>query len=286
MNNILNIAKKEFQDLSSDRILLFIISIYIIYVLIDLYNINNLYTTGYFENSYGIYGFDPVANLAGSMMDQYILMLSRYGALLGIAVGFLSISSERHSGALNVLSSKPLYRDTIITGKMIGTLIFLLCVFTLVSALLTSGILCICGSTLAPIIGEYLARIPIALLTSLLYVLVFFLVSMCISILITNYAFPLILSVLAWKSSELMIVSSTTGIIAVFLGDWEGITAIFWNISPDGIIQNISFNVMENFSIDIWGCIGLLWFDLAKLSLYVIILLFISYTAFLRKDIA
>lgn len=286
MGNALNIAKKEFKDLLNDRILLVVIAVYLLYLSIVLTNVYNRLTSGFYEENPGIYGFDHIANLAGSMMDQYTLILSRYGALLGIAVGFLSISGERHGGALNVLVSKPLYRDTIITGKMIGSLGFLLCIFTFVSLFLTAGIFIICGSTLGPVIGECLARIPIALVTALLYVLVFFFVSMIISILVKNYAFSLILALLAWNFSELMKTMSVTGFIALYLGDLEGITSFFWDISPDGIIRNISYNALEDFSVNFFGCIGLAGYDLAKLLIYVIVLLFISYTVFLRSDIS
>lgn len=286
MGNVLNIAKKEFGDLLNDRIILVVIIVYLLYLLIILTNMYNLFISGFYDEDPGIYGFDPIANLAGSIMDQYTLTLSRYGALLGIAVGFLSISGERHGGALNVLVSKPLYRDTIITGKMIGSLLFLLCIFTLVSIFLTSGVFIICGSTLVPIMGECLARIPIALVTALLYVLVFFFVAMIISILIKNYAFSLILGLLAWNFSELMKTMSITGFIALYLGDLDGITSFFWDISPDGIIRNISYNALEDFSVNYFGCISLAGYDLAKLLIYVIVLMFMSYTVFLRSDIS
>lgn len=47
-------------------------------------------------------------------------MVSTLGAVLAIAVGFDLISGERDEGSLKVLLSRPVYRDEVITGKVLG----------------------------------------------------------------------------------------------------------------------------------------------------------------------
>ena len=45
--------------------------------------------------------------------------------LLGIALGFDTIVKERKSASLNILLTHPVYRDNIITGKILGAMITL-----------------------------------------------------------------------------------------------------------------------------------------------------------------
>ena len=286
MGNTLVVAEKEFKDLLSDRILLVIVSAFLLYILVDLNNIRNLLDAGFFLKDPSVTQNNPAANLAQTMLNQITFMLSRYGAILGIAVGFLSIAGERHGGALNALVVKPLRRETIIVGKTVGALGFLVCVFTLASAFITSGLLILAANTIAPVIGEFLARVPAAILTALLYTAVFFFLSMLISLLIDNYAFALILSLLAWSVSGLLATYAFAGYIATFLGDEKGLGSLIVSLSPDGMIKNISYNALTNFNLDLWGCLDRMGLETFKLAAIVIVLLVLSFVAFQRRDIA
>jgi ABC-2 type transport system permease protein len=286
MGNTLVVAEKEFKDLLSDRIMLVVIAAFLLYILVDLSHIHNLLGAGFFDKDPNINQDNPAANLAETMLNQITFMLSRYGAILGIAIGFLSISGERHSGALNALVSKPLRRDSIIIGKTIGALGFLVCIFALASIFLTSGLMILASGTIAPVIGEYIVRVPVAIFTALLYTMVFFFLAMLISLLVDNYAFALILSLLAWTVSGLMATYAFSGYIATFLGDEKGIGSLIVSLSPDGMIKNISYNALTNFNVDLWGCLDRLQIEVLKLAVIMIALLLLSFVAFRRRDIA
>ncbi|MGA9139505.1 MAG: ABC transporter permease subunit [Methanocella sp.] len=286
MGNTLVVAEKEFKDLLSDRIVLVVIAAFLLYILVDLNNIRSLMDAGFFNKDPSVVQDNPAANLAQTMLNQITFMLSRYGAILGIAIGFLSIAGERHGGALNALVSKPLRRETIIIGKTIGALGFLVCVFALASAVLTSGLLILASHTVAPVIGEFIVRVPMAIGTALLYTAVFFFLSMLISLLVDNYAFALILSLLGWSVSGLLATYAFSGYIATFLGDEKGIGAIIVSLSPDGMIKNISYNALTNFNVGLAGSISRMEIEVLKLSVCVIVLLVLSFVAFQRRDIA
>lgn len=286
MGNTLVVAEKEFKDLLSDRIMLVVIAAFLLYILVDLSHIHNLLGAGFFDKDPNINQDNPAANLAETMLNQITFMLSRYGAILGIAIGFLSISGERHSGALNALVSKPLRRDSIIVGKTMGALGFLVCVFVLASVFLTSGLMILASGTIAPVIGDYIVRVPLAIFTALLYTMVFFFLAMLISLLVDNYAFALILSLLAWTVSGLMATYAFSGYIATFLGDEKGIGSLIVSLSPDGMIKNISYDALTNFNVDLWGCLDRLQIEVLKLAVIMIALLVLSFVAFRRRDIA
>jgi len=74
---------------------------------------------------------------AHSIITLMTYSLCWYGSLVAIVLGFTSISEELDGKALNNLLVKPLYRDTIINGKIIGTLGFALCLFLFTTALYT-----------------------------------------------------------------------------------------------------------------------------------------------------
>lgn len=311
MGSTLVVAEKEFKDLLSDRIIMVVVAAFLLYILVDLYQINNQLGQGFFDIDPNINQNNPAANLAETMLNQITFMLSRYGAILGIAIGFLSIAGERHSGALNTLVSKPLHRYAIITGKTIGAMGFLICVFALAAALLTAGLMILASHNITPVIGEYISRAPLAILTALLYTMVFFFLAMLISLLIESYAFALILSLLTWTVSGLMTNVAFSGYFAIFLapiigngtrignllaslspdaarlvGDQTSIGSLIVGLSPDGMIKNISYYGLTNFDMDLGGCIGRVEIDVLKLAIYAIILLALSFVAFHRRDIA
>ncbi len=286
MGNTLVVAEKEFNDLLSDRIIPVVVAAFLLYILVDLNNIHNLLNAGFFDKDPSIVQSNPAANLAQTMLNQITFMLSRYGAILGIAVGFLSIAGERHSGALNSLVSKPLRREAIIVGKTIGALGFLVCIFALASAFLTAGLLILAGGTIAPVIVEFAARVPAAIFTALLYTTVFFFLSMLMSLLVDNYAFALIMSLLGWSVSGLLATYAFAGYVATFLGDEKGIGSLIVSLSPDGMIKNISYNALTNFNVGLAGCVDRMSIEVLKLSACVIVLLVLSFIAFRRRDIA
>ena len=286
MGNTLVVAEKEFKDLVSDRIILVVIAAFLLYILVDLSHIHDLLGAGFFNIDPNIVQDNPAANLAQTMLNQITFMLSRYGAILGIAVGFLSIAGERHSGALNALVSKPLRRDSIIVGKTIGALGFLICVFALSAAFLTSGLMILASGTIAPVISDYIVRMPLAVATALLYTMVFFFLAMLISLLIDNYAFALIFSLLAWTVSGLMATYIFAGYIGTFLGDEKGIGNLIVGLSPDGMIKNISYKALTNFNLDLGTCFDNMVPEVLKLAALAIGLLVLAFIAFRRRDIA
>ncbi|HOZ44063.1 MAG TPA: ABC transporter permease subunit [Methanoculleus sp.] len=109
---VITIAGKEFVDALRGKKFLLIFGIYLAIAFIGAIQGIQSYTSGV-----SFLGIPP------TILDVFLRMgetVSTLGAILGIAAGFDLISGEREEGSLKVLLSRPVFRDEIITGKVIG----------------------------------------------------------------------------------------------------------------------------------------------------------------------
>ena len=122
------IAGKEFRDHITSRRFLLIAVLLLLVVSIGLVGGMITYRTAIdrYAGSIGTVG-ESAADLGsaagGSLLDiinsvgEQILLL---GAILGIAMGFDLVTSEKEGGSLKLLLSHPVYRDEVINGKGLG----------------------------------------------------------------------------------------------------------------------------------------------------------------------
>lgn len=270
MQNIINMAKKEFADLMSSWLVLVMIVVYAVLVVHMAYQFYDILANHFIEEAIVI-----------NFLCGVIIILTNYGSLLAVVVGFSSIASERHGNALNTLIVKPLYRDTIVNGKMLGACAFLLCLFCLTLVIYTSGLFIVCGGVFASVFLEYLDGLPFVVGISLLYVMIFFSLSVLISILFKNQAFALAFGVLATFISETISHIGVTQGLSQLTG-YNINTIAEW--TPDGILSHITFMLyrwhpgLVASSSDVTG-------EVVKLALYMFIMVFLCYIVFLRRDI-
>ena len=58
---------------------------------------------------------------SGTMMSfSFIQIMVYFGPLLGLALGFDAINKERANGTLSILLGQPIFRDSVINGKLIA----------------------------------------------------------------------------------------------------------------------------------------------------------------------
>jgi len=163
MSNTLKIARKEFTDLIGNRLIIFIIFVYLFLIAKTIYDFHTV-TPENIKNG----------NLAMSLLMGLWYILTVYGTLVGIVLGFSSISSERKGNALNTLIVKPVYRDTIINGKLIGIFGFIICLFGIATFIYFSVLLIFYGNYIGAIILNILVRLLFILFLSIIYVMIFF----------------------------------------------------------------------------------------------------------------
>ena len=119
INNVFVVAQKEFADnLWSPR---FWILLSIFLLILFSYS----YRTG-----------------LGSSFIDVIQIIAVFAPIIGIALGFDAVTKETESNSLNVLLTHPVFRDNIITGKILGSMsTLLLVIFLSVSVLFGTNLL-------------------------------------------------------------------------------------------------------------------------------------------------
>jgi ABC-2 type transport system permease protein len=281
ISNILNIAKKEFSELMMNKFVIIVLAIFIMVLFTNLYRNYDTIIASKSDSGINVASFSMMGFLA-----YLIVALTGYGSLLGVAIGYSSISAEKKKGVLNTLISKPLYRDTVINGKLLGSIAFLFCVLLFASVIYTAGLLILYGNSFSVFLEDYLVRLPVVLLIALLYIMVFYSISLLFSVIIKDDIFSLFFSVLAWilivdmyysvafiDSIAYLIIGSTANEISLS----NSISSFFPGANLVNIIWYCSdyFNIIETNGI-----------ELLKLLLYVIIATILGYIAFIRSDIS
>lgn len=178
IKNCMVIAQKEFaDDLWSPRFL----SLVLIFSLI-LFSFS--YRSSTESTSFLEMGFIDVAQIIAVFLP-----------LLGITLGFDRIVKEKRNASLNVLLTQPIYRDSIIAGKVLGAMITLILVIfismiaSIGTMLLVSGI---------PIAAEDFTRIFLFALISYLYLSVFLMLGIFISTISKNTINSLSYGICIW----------------------------------------------------------------------------------------
>lgn len=193
MANFWTVCKKELADhLGSKRFLV----LFALIVGISIVTVYQGYTA--MQNS-----FSSTANLSFMEMFSrslsgsfsYIYMMTFFGPIIGIALGFDAINKERASGSLSVLLSQPIFRDSVINGKFVAGIVAL--------SLMATGTVGIMMGLAIPLIGfgptlAETARILIFTLLTILYLGFWLALSMLFSTAIKKIATAIIGTVVVW----------------------------------------------------------------------------------------
>jgi len=134
------------------------------------------------------------------------------GSLLGIAIGFAAISQERDSGSLITLLTHPIFRDSVINGKLIaGACALIFASFTAIALALTT-VITLTG--VAPT-GDETARILTFMGISGLYMVMWLGVSMLFSVIMRDTTSSLLASIITWLISTNLIYSIASLIASI-----------------------------------------------------------------------
>jgi ABC-2 type transport system permease protein len=99
-------------------------------------------------------------------LPSFLFFLSLFVPIVGIALGFDVINSERSSGNLSRLLSQPIYRDAVINGKFLAGLAVLAMMVVAVLGVVSGLGLRIVG---VPPSGEEVARLSVFALLTIVY---------------------------------------------------------------------------------------------------------------------
>ncbi len=223
MNPVTIIARKEFQTAFRNRLfitiavlflMLSILSVYIGSITkraeLRVYNETIITLTAQGVTALPlppeIHTLTILANLT-----EYVSLV---GAILAVVLGYNALIEEKESGGLKLILSRPIYRDRLLTGKLlgstavIGVLLGLVFVFNLGLLVLVGGIW--------PTPGEVLRLLSFVVL-AWAYMLIFLTLSLLLSIRLQNSATVFLVSLVVWmllsfvlpQMAETMMANST-----------------------------------------------------------------------------
>ncbi|KCZ71023.1 ABC-type transport system involved in multi-copper enzyme maturation, permease component [Candidatus Methanoperedens nitroreducens] len=206
VENVFVVAQKEFADsIWSPRFYL-ILGIFMIALLV------NGYQAG--QNISGMSGrfFAGLSPLTMGFMG-FASQMSLLGPLIAIVLGFDAIVKERKSGSLNVLLTHPVYRDQVITGKLIGMMVTLGLVVVIAVGASVGVMLGVSGITVSV---ELISRIAVFMMLAFLFMLGYLALSVAASTFTKESSDSLIYSIAVWLVLGLllgMVAYTAAGII-------------------------------------------------------------------------
>lgn len=131
----------------------------------------------------------------GNSIPSFMSFIALLGPIVGLALGFDAVNSERMSGTLNRLVSQPIYRDSIIIGKFLaGTAVIAAIVYTMGIGLGAVGIL---ATGLKPT-GEEVLRILVFLTFTVIYIAFWLAISILFSVVCRHSATSALASIAVW----------------------------------------------------------------------------------------
>ena len=204
MKPIRIIAVKEFKAALKDKVFLVITALFMILSVISVY-------IGYSTKNAEMKAYQDIVTLLRSqnatsfppapvifplaILENLSAYVSIIGAVLAVFLGFDAFSGERENGTLKLLLTRPLYRDQLVTRKLLGgglvigallsvTLIFNTILFSIVSGLVPNA--------------DELSRLVFFTALAFIYMMVFYIATLFVSIKAGDRAFGFLLMMTVW----------------------------------------------------------------------------------------
>ena len=125
----------------------------------------------------------------------YVNYLGMVGALMAIILGNTTLMKERNQGTLRLILSRGVFRDKLLTSKILGNVI-VMAMISLVLSLVT--IATIYGIGQASLTGDHLIRLVLFFTMSLLYMIFFYTVSLILTLVTNQGSKALLISIIIW----------------------------------------------------------------------------------------
>lgn len=307
MNPVLTIADKEFRTAFKDKVFLLITALFIVLSIASVYigsSTKNAEMTAYnnvidllkaqgsstFPASPDIY---PLA-----ILKNIITYVSMIGSVLAIFLGFDAFSGERENGTAKLILTRPVYRDQLITGKLIGggMVIGLLLIVTLIVNILLFTVV----SGIFPNANE-IGRLVAFIFTAFVYMMVILIITLFVSIKTSDRAFGFLTMMIIWlfisfvipqladtQRNFAMSLNSTSQAVTTVATDTVA-TKIIEYFSPaaqfEGIGENLLQTVSDTADISVWRVIFKQAVSVVCMLVPGIVFLLASYRAIQKEEL-
>lgn len=272
MVNIINVAKKELFDIFSSKIVVFSILVYMLIVIGFTYDFYKAVLESTFVRDYFL----------SNTINVLAFQLYYYGTIIAIVLGYFSITNEYNSNAIRVLMVKPVYRDTIINGKLFAALAFFLVLFLFITILYISLLFILFGDMIGQVFLQFLNGVTVVLFLSLLVMMFFFSISMLISLIFKEQSLGLFISLLLVIVVLILLpnIAVSWYLSLLFGSDQQSVFMMISGLSPRVMMENILSGKSWDFDSVLTHS-----FDIVKLMLCSLMATVASYIVFIRKDI-
>lgn len=194
------------------------------------------------------YAFLLLMTSSGESLFSLATFLGFFGPLVGITLGFDSISGEYARGTLSRVLSQPIYRDSFINGKFLAGL-------TTVAVLWGSILLLVIGLGITllgfPPNAEELWRMLIFTVIGVLYVGFWLALALLFSLLFQKTVTAALASLSIWLFLTLFIAVASSGIAALIVPDATTPEALARQSDVENVISRISPSTLYSESVGI-----------------------------------
>ena len=233
---------------------------------------------------------------SGEVIPSLVAFISLFIPIMGIALGFDAINSERSSGTLNRILSQPVYRDGVINGKFLAGIVTL-------SIMMAATILIVSGYGLRMIgvspTAEEIIRLFIYLVFVIIYGAFWMGLAILFSILFRRIAVSLLSSIAVWLFFAffytLMIAPAIAGSVEMYLilirlspstlFDQATTVLLLPLVRSLGIITQAQAAYMIPNPLSLTQSMLLIWPHLTALISLTAVCFAISYVVFMRQEI-
>ncbi len=317
MKTLWVIAGKELGDARKNKLFLIIVALLLLLTIISVVlsayqvrlSVDEYNKSVEFLKSIGKTNLPDMPNLnplsASKSFVNYIGML---GALLAIVLGNSTIVRERRSGTMRLILTRQIFRDKLLSGKLLGNLI-LLAVITAAIFLITILSVLLVGNV--ALSASDFARLLLFFLMAFLYMAFFLVLSMTIAVITGNGNKALLVTVIVWLILSFVFPQigdtmdmdnqlpggffASMGIskdeqakILANFKFYETLRDSIEEASPVKHFERIGFallNVKPGFdTLTPMGVVGVKWVDLIGLTIPSALLWVIAYMAFHKRE--
>lgn len=204
MNKAILIAKKEWKDITRSKIFAYILILLGVIIFTSLVVSVLVFDSQLKEYNNAVLDLKKIGKeLTTPAPKLYPLNLLRgvvnyieiIGAVLGILLGHISISKERNTKALKLLLTRPITKKDIINGKILGNTFFVLSLMSGMAILIYFVIYILSGIFLS---STEVLKLALFAVVSTMYVMIFFMLSVFISLRQKSTAHALIITFIVW----------------------------------------------------------------------------------------
>ena len=204
MNATMKIARKEIMDALRNKLFLITLGLLLLLTVVSIIlgalqvraamaDYNNSIE---FLKSMGKTELPPKPNLNPLAASKgFVNYLGMLGALVAMLLGNHAIVKEKRSGTLKLILSRPVYRDSLLNGKLLGNL-GLLAGISLIVGIITCISLQFVGSV--SLSGDEFLRMVFFFIMSFLYMTVFMVLAAAISLMSRNGNKALLMTIIVW----------------------------------------------------------------------------------------